>query len=46
MIGLVSLIGLRRLADGAAIVAIAAPLAAVLFVAVAVGLFVYRIHGG
>lgn len=46
-IGLVSLIGLRRLAEGAAIVAIAAPLAAVLFVALAAGLFVYRmLHGG
>ena len=45
-IGAVALIGLRRLAEAAAVVAIAAPLAAVLFVALAGGLVIYRMHGG
>jgi uncharacterized membrane protein len=44
-IGLVSLIGLRRLAEGAAIVALSTPLALIVFV-VALGALLYRGYGG
>ena len=44
-IGLVSLIGLRRLAAGAAIVALSVPIALIVFV-VALGVLVYRRYGG
>jgi hypothetical protein len=44
-IGVVSLISLRRLAAGAAIVALAVPLGLVVFV-VALGALLYRRYGG
>jgi|HubBroStandDraft_4_1064222.scaffolds.fasta_scaffold1495199_1 hypothetical protein len=44
-IGVVSLIGPRRLAAGAAIVALAIPLGLVLFV-IAAGVLLYRRYGG
>lgn len=43
-IGVVSLIGLRRLAEGVAIIAISVPLALVLFVVALAGLVIYRLH--
>ena len=44
-IGVVSLIGMRRLAEGAAIVALSAPIALIVFV-VALGMLLYRSYGG
>ena len=44
-IGVVSLIGTRRLAEGAAIVVLSAPIALIVFV-VALGMLLYRSYGG
>ena len=44
-IGVVSLIGTRRLAKGAAIVALSAPIGLIVFV-VALGMLLYRSYGG
>jgi len=44
-IGVVSLIGTRRLAEGVAIAALSAPIALIVFV-VALGMLLYRRYGG